>query len=74
VGIKCPVLLELEAIKQHSIKTHTILIDDCRFFGTEGFDYITIDQVIKSLLEINPSYQFKYENGYTADDILVAYI
>jgi len=67
-----PILQELEAIKNHPIKTHTILIDDARHFGRYEFDYITLDQIKKKILEINPKYHFSYEDGYIANDILVA--
>lgn len=69
-----PVLQELEIIKQHPIKTHTILIDDVRQFGTVEFDFIEVDDIIAKLLEINPKYQISFEAGLIANDILVAEI
>jgi len=66
---KCPVLDELEAIKKHSIKTHIILIDDVRLFGTEAHDNITILDIVSKLKEINIYYKIVYEK-----DILVAYL
>lgn len=72
--ITVPILLELEAIKSHPIKTHTILIDDVRLFDTWWSNNITIDQVKQKILEINPNYQFTYEDGYVPNDVLVAYI
>lgn len=68
----CPILQELDAIKMHPIKNHTILIDDVRIFGTFHFDFITISDVINKILEINPNYQISYVNGYVDNDILVA--
>lgn len=72
-----PVLRELEAIKNHPIKTHTILIDDVRLFRgpdeygiTYGFP--ALNEVQKKILEINPNYQFSYEYGHIGGDILVA--
>jgi len=68
-----PVLRELECIKNHPIKTHTILIDDVRLFETAEFDNISLNTVISKLKEINPSYVI-----YRADalnipgDILIA--
>ena len=66
-----PLLQELDAIKEHPIKTHTILIDDLRgwYKDTQGFD--TLD-LMKKILEINPSYVFTLEDGYVPKDILVA--
>jgi hypothetical protein len=75
----CPVLEELDQIKQHSIKTHTIMIDDIRLMNNsdnkyEGFP-VKIDQILTKLYEINPNYQIKYFDDYCAkNDVLVAYI
>ena len=63
---------ELEIIARHPIKTHTILIDDVRCFGTEAFDYLKLEDIIAKLYEINPNYDIRYRNGHTTRDILVA--
>jgi len=68
-----PILAELEAIRKHPIKTHTILIDDVRLFGTIEFDFIELQEIIQKILEINPKYQITYEDGYISNDVLVAY-
>jgi hypothetical protein len=74
----CPLLEELEQIKQHS-NTHTIMINDIRLMNNsdnkyEGFP-IKIEQILTKLYEINPNYQIKYFDDYCAkNDILVAYI
>jgi len=70
----CPILEELEAIKKHPIKDHTILIDDIRLFGTYHFDFIPVSKVIEKILEINPRYQITYEKGHVDRDILVAQV
>ncbi len=62
-GKNCPVLEELEQIKHHPIKTHTILIDDMHCCGTAFFDFITQDQIIQKILEINSDYTIDYING-----------
>lgn len=63
-GKKCtPLLEELDQIKLHPIKTHTILIDDMHCCSTVFFDYITKDQIIEKILEINPNYTITYVNG-----------
>lgn len=67
-----PILKELEQIKKHPIKTHTILIDDVRLMGTEYFDFVTIDQIIEKVLEINADYKLFFIDGYVKNDILVA--
>ncbi len=67
-----PILGELKAIANHPIKTHTILIDDIRCFGTNDFDYIELDEIIQVILQINPLYEISYEDGHLPKDILVA--
>lgn len=69
-----PILQELESIKKHPIKTHTILIDDVRLFGTKEFDFLPLGRVIEKIYEINPHYTITFENGYVQDDVLVAFI
>jgi hypothetical protein len=51
-----PLWGELNAIKYHNIKTHTILIDDIPI-------YFDPKQVEDELLKINPNYVFTYENA-----------
>jgi hypothetical protein len=68
----CPLLEELDLIAGHRIKTHTILIDDVRLFGGEFGPEVTLEQVKKKLLAINPHYCFHFEDGYVRNDILVA--
>ena len=70
----CPILYELEQIKHHPIKTHTIMIDDIRLMDNIHFP-VTLEEITKKILEINPNYIIKYYDDYTAKkDILVAYI
>jgi len=56
----CPLLEELEQIGRHPINTHTILIDDIPCCGTAAFDYITAEDLIKKILQINPEYKIKF--------------
>ncbi|HXF28693.1 MAG TPA: hypothetical protein VN457_02500 [Chlamydiales bacterium] len=74
-----PLLRELAAIKNHPIKTHTLLIDDARQFGTADFDGLTLEQIKATILSINPNYQFTFEDcglkqDFLKNDVLVAYI
>lgn len=62
-GKNCPLLEELEQIKLHPIKNHTILIDDMHCADTVLFDYLSKDDLIKKILEINPDYQITYVDG-----------
>jgi hypothetical protein len=67
---------ELEIIKQHHIKNHTILIDDWRCFDQSYsfFDKHNLSQqMIKNMiLDINSDYKFAFDNGVIPNDILVA--
>ncbi len=69
---RCPILRELAVIATHPIKTHTILIDDVRLFGTPLFDNISITEVIDMLKTINPDYEISFEDGFQKNDVLVA--
>ena len=80
----CPVLQELDVIARHPIKTHTIMIDDMRLFGTvEGikpdphtfvFHHVTIQQIINKAMSINPKYLVTFEDGHVPNDILVFHV
>ena len=66
---------ELEYIKNHPIKTHTIIVDDIPLYFGDG------SEVKKKILEINPNYKFIVEdtlnegNGKNMKDWdLIAYI
>jgi hypothetical protein len=62
-GKNCPLIEELEQIKQHPIKTHTILIDDMHCCNTAAFDFMNQDDFIQKILEINPDYEIRYVDG-----------
>lgn len=72
------VLYELEAIKQHHINTHTILVEYIQYADTELFGNISLDEVKNKLLEINRGYRFAFaDGGHLEKDknaILVAYV
>tara|TARA_B110000305_G_C18944139_1_gene405301 strand:+ start:48 stop:593 length:546 start_codon:yes stop_codon:yes gene_type:complete len=78
----CPLHEELNSIKNHNIKTHTILIDDWRCMENTHVDTNTKKEVgflgkencFKRLKEINPEYNFSFENGAIANDVLVCKI
>ena len=70
----CPILHVLEQIKNHHIKTHTIMVDDIRLMDGIHFE-VRKEQIEKKILEINPNYKLKYYNDQWAiNDVLVAYI
>lgn len=82
--IACPLLRELEIIQAHSVKTHTILIDDMPAWQVENPQYGFGEQdILASLRRINPEYKFFYCDrwgsikndgiiGNGQDEILVA--
>lgn len=74
---KCPLLDDLIAIRNHSIKTHTILVDDVRYFRGSGiarWGNITIGSIIEIIMQINPDYRISFEDGFCENDVLVAMI
>lgn len=69
-----PVLDELNIIKKHSCKEHTIFIDDRRLFGSEEWSGVKEEDAIKILKEINPSYNILFLDGHIEKDVLCATI
>lgn len=69
-----PILKELAIIADHPVKTHTILIDDVRQFGTKHFGFIRENQIVGALKRINPDYKLTYDTGDKKfpHDVLVA--
>jgi len=79
IGVKnTPLMEELDQIKRHSIKNHTILIDDLHCCNTLLFDFLTLEQIIAKVLEINPDYIISFvpggDEGEYPNNILVASI
>lgn len=73
-GIKeMPLLEELAHIKSHSIKTHTILIDDVKCWKNHDTQ-LNFDSVINAITSINPNYSFYTMDSSIKDDILVCKI
>lgn len=68
-----PLMQELDVIKNHHRKDHTILIDDIRCWQdpnpVHGF---FIDDIYKKLKEINSEYIIEFLDGVEPNDILVA--
>lgn len=60
-----PLMLELNLIGKHHIKSHTIMIDDMFCWEKDnpviGFG---IKEIQEKLLSINPDYIFEYQAGY----------
>ncbi|GAI41065.1 unnamed protein product, partial [marine sediment metagenome] len=66
----CSLLDELEVIAEHDVKTHTILIDDVRYFRGNYWG-ITLERILSTLKRINPKYIIEYIDGFCKEDILV---
>lgn len=70
-----PLIQELDVIKEHHIKDHTIMIDDMRCWQepnlTHGF---FIDDIYEKIREINPNYLIDFLDGCVEKDILVAHL
>lgn len=74
----CPLIEELEQIGQHPIKTHIILIDDMHCVQTEAFDWLSKEDLIAKIKEINPAYMITYipggNEGEYPHNVMVAYV
>ena len=72
------ILDELDQIKEHSIKSHTILIEYIQYAGSSMFGNITLDEIKTKILEIDLRYQFNFEKGGHLEKeenaLLVAYL
>lgn len=69
----CSLNFELDELKKHHIKTHTIIIDDRRCFGPNhhwGKD-ISETIIIQKIREINPNYNIIYEDNTVAKNDLI---
>jgi hypothetical protein len=72
---KIPLLNELESIKNHKIKGHTILIDDVRMFTRPEWNNIGLDSIINKIKEIDDLYEISFVDSVNGNnDILIAKI
>ena len=70
----CPILFELDQIKQHHLKNHIIMIDDIRLMDDNHFP-VNLGNILEKIYEINKDYKVIYFDDWTSkNDILVAYI
>lgn len=68
-----PLLLELEQIGRHPIRTHTIIVDDWHIFYQDRVGYSKQD-VKDAILKINPAYRFTMAANPVIDGILIAHL
>ncbi|HSW85937.1 MAG TPA: hypothetical protein VLG49_00395 [Rhabdochlamydiaceae bacterium] len=77
-GKNTPLMEELEQIKKHPIKTHTIMIDDLHCCNTILFDFLSREDIVNKVLEINPNYTITFEPGGNEGEypinVLVAFV
>lgn len=78
---KCPLLFEVDVIKEFGIKDHIIFMDDQRLFDTHYWDFVKREDYLRKVSEINSEYKFKWLDGgfsdgqqHEPDDIIVAYL
>lgn len=64
-----PLVQELEIIRRHSQKDHTIIIDDVRLF--ESHFSTTVVKVIQMLLNINSSYHTDLVSGLDLNGVCI---
>lgn len=67
-----PVLDELHIIASSPIKDHTIIIDDCRLFGTAEWSGVRKEDAVAKIMQINPNYNILYLDGHMPKDVLWA--
>ena len=73
-GVKrCPLLDELDHIKNKKELNHVFLIDDRRMFGGDWWGAgITEDIVINKIKEIDQEYIITFEDGIQPNDVITA--
>lgn len=69
-----PLLLELEQLRRHPIKTHTILIDDILILTHPDVTGWTRAEIEDKVLDINPKYKISYLSNPVVDNILLAHV
>lgn len=69
-----PLLKELEQLKKHPIKTHTILIDDILMLTHPDVTDWDRDTIESALLMINPAYKLTYLSNPVRNNILLAHV
>ena len=67
----CPLMEELEQIKNLSLNTHTICIDDVADIYN-GYMQVDMDEIKQKLLEINPNYELSFVPGFDTDILMAS--
>src|ERR1044072_4895813 len=69
-----PLLMELEQLRKHPIKTHTIMIDDVLILTHPKVTGWDNDMIENALLAINPAYKLTYLSNPVVNNILMAHV
>lgn len=56
---RCPLIRELEILKNKYDNTNTILVDDINLLGTSWAKSLNLDMIQKKILEINSNYKIE---------------
>lgn len=70
-----PLYAELEAISQHSIRNHVIMIDDRRMWGCDWACWtdVTEEKIVGMVKTINPAYKISWADSWNGPkDIFIA--
>jgi hypothetical protein len=67
-----PLVLELEQIRMHTMKNHTIIIDDILMLTHPDVTNWDLDLIKKFITRINPSYKFQLIANPVINNILIA--
>jgi hypothetical protein len=68
-ALTCPLMEELQIIKDHHIKDHVILIDDFQCFDTWCFNQLSYDDVLNFVSTINPKYKSLIKNDVVCFEV-----
>lgn len=78
---RCPIVEELNAIKELARKDHVICVDDMRIMRTpypwqeSSVGNANYETLIRQMIStINPDYKFMYLDGHVPGDVLCAYV
>jgi hypothetical protein len=66
-----PLMLELMQIQQHSVKEHTILIDDILYMTHPQVTGWTLNDIKEAVRDINRNYKFKLISNPVVDNLLI---
>lgn len=69
-----PLLMELEQLAKHPVKTHSILIDDILMLTHPDVTGWNRDTIENALLKINPAYKLTYLSNPVRNNILMAHV